>query len=244
MKQRLLLIGGSTAVGKSKFAQELSKYLKMEIISADSVQVYKDLNLGTSKPTPEEKAICNTHLVDIKNYDEKFNAFDFVISATKAIEDISRSGKLPVIVGGTGLYMEALLFSYSFNKQKENNESKYDFKLYVLNQDREKLYSKINLRVDQMIENGLIDEVKALKEKGLEKTFQSMQAIGYKEIFAYLDGELTLNEALDKMKQATRNYAKRQITWFKHMPATWIDVDTQWQESIEKIVDEFSEYKK
>ncbi len=245
MKQKLLLIGGSTAVGKSKFALNLSKHLNMEIISADSVQVYKDLNLGTSKPTIEEKNACKIHLVDIKNPNEKFNAFDFVTLATKAIQEIREKGKLPVVVGGTGLYIEALLFAYSFEKQKEKQkQSKYDFRLYVLNQEREKLYQTINNRVDKMIENGLIYEVKLLKQSGLEKTCQSMQAIGYKQIYDYLDGEIALEKALQKMKQATRNYAKRQITWFKHMPATWVDVDTQLDWALANILNEFSEYKK
>lgn len=244
MKQKLLLIGGSTAVGKSKFALELSNYLNMEIISADSVQVYKDLNLGTSKPTEEEKKQCKHHLVDIKNANEKFNAFDFVTMATSAIEKIAEQKKLPVIVGGTGLYMEALLYSYSFKKEKETKNSKYDFKLYVLNQDRQKLYEKINTRTNQMIENGLIEEVKQLKQKGIDKSCQSMQAIGYREIYSYLNGEITLQEALEKMKQATRNYAKRQITWFKHMDATWVDVDTDWNNAVDIILDYFSEYKK
>lgn len=244
MKQKLLLIGGSTAIGKSKFALELSEKLKMEIISADSVQVYKELNIGTSKPSKEEKALCPHHLIDIVDINHKFNAFDFVTYAKKCIDEIEARGNLPVIVGGTGLYIEALLFAYSFKKQKENKNSVYDYKLYLLNKDRERLYNAINARVDLMIKNGLIEEVKMLQDKGLCKDNQCYQAIGYKEILSYLNNETDLNTAIEKIKQSTRNYAKRQITWFKHMDGIWFDVDTEWEQTKNQIFEEYSEYKK
>lgn len=244
MKQKILLIGGSTAVGKSKFALNLSKFLNMEIISADSIQVYKELNIGTSKPTEEEKILCKHHLIDIIEPTKKFNAFDFVTYATKAIDEISKQNKLPVIVGGTGLYMESLLYSYTFGNLKQDKQSIYDFKLYVLNQDREILYQKINDRVDLMLKNGLVDEVKKLKEMGVDKTCQAMQAIGYKEILSYLDGETSFEDAVLKIKQATRNYAKRQITWFKHMDAKWVDVEKDLNNIEQEIIEQYKEYKK
>ena len=243
MKQKLLLIGGSTAVGKSKFALELSKKLKICLISADSIQVYRNLDIGTSKPTEAEKQQCKHYLIDIIEPTKTFNAFDFVNEARKCIEEISKKGFLPVIVGGTGLYMESLLYAYSFKKEKENNSSIYDYKLYILNQDREKLYKRINDRVDIMIKNGLVDEVKKLKELGLNENSQSMQAIGYKEILKYLNNEISLDEAIEKIKQGTRNYAKRQITWFKHMNGKWIDVDNEWDIAQKEIIDYYSEYK-
>ncbi len=243
MKQKLLLIGGPTAVGKSAFALKLAHKIKMEIISADSVQVYRELNIGTSKPSQSEKNICVHHLIDEVNFKEKFNAFDFVNLSRKYIDEITSRGNLPVIVGGTGLYMESLLYAYSFKKEKENKESVYDYNLYILNQDRQKLYDKINKRVDVMLENGLIDEVKHLKEHGLDKNDQCVQAIGYKELLEYLDNNITLNEAIEKIKQGTRNYAKRQITWFKHMNGKWIDVDENLDSAIDEIVEIYRDYK-
>ena len=238
-----MLIGGSTAVGKSKFALELSKSLKICLISADSIQVYRNLDIGTSKPTDAEKAQCEHYLIDIIKPTQTFNAFDFFNEARKCIEEILKKGYLPVVVGGTGLYMESLLYAYSFKKEKENNSSVYDYKLYILNQDREKLYKRINDRVDLMIKNGLVDEVKKLKELGLNEHSQSMQAIGYKEMLKYLNNEISLDEAIEKIKQGTRNYAKRQITWFKHMNGKWIDVDNEWDLALKEIIDYYSEYK-
>ena len=244
MKQKLLLIGGPTAVGKSDFALKLSKKLKMEIISADSVQVYKELNIGTSKPSEEEKNKCIHHLINEVSFKDKFNAFDFVNLSRKYIDEISSRGNLPVIVGGTGLYMESLLFAYSFKKEKENNESVYDYKLYVLDQDRQKLYDKINRRVDLMLEKGLLNEVKHLVEMGLNENSQSIQAIGYKELLEFLKGNISYEEAVEKIKQGTRNYAKRQLTWFRHMNGKWIDVDKDLDSALEEIIGHYSDYKK
>lgn len=244
MKQKILLIGGPTAVGKSDFALKLSQKLKMEIISADSVQVYKELNMGTSKPSQKEKEMCPHHLIDEVGYKDKFNAFDFVNLAKKYIEEIASRGNLPVIVGGTGLYMESLLFAYSFKKEKENNESVYNYNLYILNQDRQKLYNKINLRVDKMLKNGLLDEVKSLIQMGVNENSQCLQAIGYKELVAYLNNQISYEEAVEKIKQGTRNYAKRQITWFKHMDGTWVDVDENLDKVIDNIVKIYYNYKR
>ena len=140
-KTKLLIIGGCTASGKSKLALELSKLIKMEIISADSIQVYKQLEKGTSKPTIEEQKMCKHHLIDVVEPDENFNAFNFVTLAKQAIQEIYRNNKLPVIVGGTGLYIESLIYNYSFENKNENlNQSEYDYKLYVLHCERNKLY--------------------------------------------------------------------------------------------------------
>lgn len=245
IKQKLLIIGGCTASGKSKFALELTKYLNMEIISADSIQVYKHLDKGTSKPSLEEKAVCKHHLVDIVEPSDTFNAYNFVELAKDAIEKIQSQNKLPVIVGGTGLYIESLLYDYNFNKQTKNEQvSNYDYKLFVMHCERSRLYEIINKRVDKMVESGLIDEVKQLKIEGYENC-QCMQAIGYKEIFEYLNGNCDLDSAINLIKQRTRNYAKRQITWFKHMKnAEWVDTETDLDKTKENILEYFKEYKK
>lgn len=240
----LLLIAGSTAVGKSKFALELSQKLNMEIISADSAQVYRALNVGTSKPSAEDRKLCTHHLVDIKGQDETFNAFDFVTLAKAAIDEILERGNLPVVVGGTGLYMESLLFDFDFEKNR-NTKSAYNFSLYVLNQPREILYQNINSRVDQMIANGLVEEVSVLKKDGLTLENQCMHAIGYKQILAHLNGEMSLHDSIEKVKQSTRNYAKRQLTWFRHMSdAIWVNVPDEWDKTQADILEKYREYKK
>ncbi len=227
MLEKILIIGGSTAVGKSEFALTLSKKLKMEIISADSIQVYKGLKVGTSKPSEDEKKICPHHLIDIVPTNSTFNAYNFMFLSKQLITQILSRGNLPVIVGGTGLYIESLLYDYNFKKKERSNQAVYDYTLLILNQNREKLYKKINKRVDKMIQNGLVEEVKMLKESGLIENNQCSTAIGYKEILAYLNDEYSLECAIEKVKQNTRNYAKRQITWFKHMDGIWVDVDNQ-----------------
>lgn len=245
MKQ-ILLIGGPTAVGKTDFALELSKKIKMEIISADSVQVYKQLNKATSKPTEIEQKQCPHHLVDIADINENYNAYNFVVDARKVIDQIISRGNLPVVVGGTGLYMECLLYGYSFDKQKpDEKKAEYDYRLIVLNQDRKILYDKINKRVDFMIKNGLINEVKSLIKNGITEENQCMQAIGYKEIYSYILGKTNLDVALNQFKQRTRNYAKRQITWFKHMDrAEWVDVDFECEQKLKDLIEFYTKYKK
>ncbi len=211
--QKLLIIAGCTAVGKSDFAIKLSEQLNMEIISADSVQVYKGIEIATSKPTAQEKELCKHHLVNFVNPFENYNAYNFVCDAKRAIETIAKQNKLPVIVGGTGLYIDSLLYGFDFAGAK--NSPNFDFKYIFLNDNRDTIYSKINLRVDKMLEKGLIDEVKALRNIGITIDCQCMQAIGYKEIWSYLDGEMSLQDSISLMKKNTRNYAKRQLTWFR-----------------------------
>lgn len=240
--QKILVISGCTAVGKSDFALNLSKILNMEIISADSVQVYKGIEIATSKPTKEEMAQCKHHLVNFISPFETFNAYDFVENATKAIDEIAEKGKLPVIVGGTGLYIDSLLKGFDFQGSKQPPQ--YDYKYIFLNDDRANIYSKINKRVDKMMQAGLVLEVKALRKIGVNKDCQCMQAIGYKEIWEYLDGETTLETAVELMKKNTRNYAKRQVTWFKNngLAEEWFIADKD--KLINYLVQNFQEYQK
>ncbi|MBR4270961.1 MAG: tRNA dimethylallyltransferase [Clostridia bacterium] len=239
--QDLLAIGGCTAVGKSAFALKLSEYLNMEIISADSVQVYKGLEIATSKPTHKERAICKHHLVDIIGLFDTFNAYDFVKKATQAIDEIAKLNKLPVIVGGTGLYIDSLLFGFDFQSNKHQKNFDYEYIFY--NDEREKIYRRINIRVDNMIKNGLVDEVKTLRSMGVSKNEQCMQAIGYKEIGDYLEGNCSLDEAITLIKKNTRNYAKRQTTWFKNNGAVmWMTKDED--ALIKYLLNRFSQYKK
>ncbi len=240
--QKLLILAGCTAVGKSAFALELSKYINMEIISADSVQVYKGIEVATSKPTKQETLICPHHLVDIISPFEKFNAFDFVNLAKKAIIDISSRGKLPVIVGGTGLYIDSLIFGFDF-VTKEKNTPEFDYKFIFLEQNRQDLYKKIDARVDQMLSNNLVGEVKKLREIGLNLDCQCMQAIGYREIWSYLEGEIDLTTAVADIKRNTRNYAKRQITWFNHNKCERHSILNK-QELLKNLIDFYKEYKK
>lgn len=239
--QKLLIICGCTAVGKSDFALKLSNKINMEIISADSVQVYKGIEIATSKPTKQENFQCLHHLVNFISPFETFNAYDFVQNAKKAISEISKKNKLPVIVGGTGLYIDSLLYGFDFNGSKKVPD--YDYKMIFLNDERDEIYSKINLRVDKMIENGLVEEVKVLRSIGITKDCQCMQAIGYKEVYDYLDGEMTLDEAVALMKKNTRNYAKRQLTWFRNEKnkEEWLKKDSD--KLLELLTEYYFEYK-
>ncbi|MDO4487803.1 MAG: tRNA (adenosine(37)-N6)-dimethylallyltransferase MiaA [Eubacteriales bacterium] len=288
---KLIVIAGPTAVGKSAAAIALAKELNTEIISADSMQVYRGMDIGTAKVTKEEMDGVTHHLIDILDPSDKYNAYIFKELALKAAEDISSRGKIPIVCGGTGFYIQSLLYNIEFveededseirkelksygeengiealhrlleecdpeyaaqipkedikrvvrgvafyrlhgekisehNKKLEENKnnSPFDYRLFVLTDDRERLKERINRRVDQMMEAGLLNEVKELL-KTTDKTAVSMQGIGYKEIVAYLEGNCTLEEAVEQIKTGTRRYAKRQITWFKREKnAIWIDV--------------------
>ena len=240
--QKLLIIAGCTAVGKSDFALKLSQKLNMEIISADSVQVYKGIEIATSKPTKQEMEKCKHHLVDFVSPFENYNAYNFVCDAKNAIDLISKQNKLPVIVGGTGLYIDSLLYGFDFAGTK--NKPIFDFKYIFFNDNRETIYSKINQRVDKMLASGLVNEVKALRKIGVAKDCQCMQAIGYKEIWSYLEGEISLEDAVNLMKKNTRNYAKRQLTWFRQEQdkEEWLACDSE--KLIDYLVNYFAEYKK
>ena len=261
---RVIFIYGPTAVGKSSVAIELAKRINGEIISADSMQIYKHLNIGSAKVTNEEMQGIKHHLIDIKMPNEDYSASDFCTDANNAINEILSKNKTPIIVGGTGLYIKSLISGYDFggvvrNKsdiekqndfttdelynrvleldpnckidagnrrrlqrklelllngmyQHKNVAFKYDYTLFCLTDDREKIYDRINKRVDNMINDGLIDEAKYLFSLNIPNSL-AMKAIGYKELKPYVDGEMSIEECKNILKQKTRNYAKRQFTF-------------------------------
>lgn len=285
----LIILTGPTAVGKTALSIELCKAIGGEIISADCMQVYKQLDIGSAKVTPEEMQGIPHHLIDVLDPHAEFDITEFVRLAKKAMDSIYSRGKIPVICGGTGFYIQGLLYDIDFSEEDSDNsirdeynafadangnealhellkdidlesyesipannrrrviraleyyklhnakisehnklmrqkKSNYNFCYFVLNDDRAKLYDRINKRVDIMINNGLLDEVKGLKELGLTSDNMSMKGIGYAESLAYLNGECTLEEAVEAIKQNSRHYAKRQLTWFRReRDVTWLD---------------------
>ena len=288
MKEQVIVICGPTASGKTSLGIKLAKKIEGEIVSCDSMQIYKDMSIGTAKPTDEELKEAKHYLVDFVMPNERYSVAEYKKDAEYTIEQIIKSGKKPIIVGGTGLYLNSLVYGIDYpnietdlnyrqeledrvnkegleNLYKEANKidskamekissndkkrilrileiyhstgktktqleedsrkngPKYDYKIFVLNMDREKLYDRINKRVDIMIEDGLIDEVKQLLKKYKEFP-TAMQGLGYKEVVEYLENKLTKVEMIEKIKQETRRYAKRQITWFKsYENAIWLD---------------------
>ena len=266
MKTKLIVVAGPTAVGKTTLGIELAQRFNGEIISGDSQQVYRQLNIGTAKATPQEQAAAVHHLIDVRDVDESYSAYDFVNEAQIAITDIVNRGKLPIIVGGTGLYLQSLLEGYHlggqvdqeqvlayrseleqlsdlelfeqidslgieikeinrrrsiralelhrFSDNPENTETTFDPFIIGLDDERSLIYDRINTRVDKMVELGLLEEAKWLYDNYPE--VQSARGIGYKELFPYFSGEQTLDEALEKLKQNTRRFAKRQLTWFRN----------------------------
>ena len=277
-KERVLVILGPTATGKSHCAIEIAKKFHGEIISGDSMLVYRDMNIGTAKPTAAELAAVPHHLVNILPPEASFSVVDFKEQAQRLITEINQRGHLPIIAGGTGLYIKALLEDYAFNSVSEDNElrqrltreaqeqgpealhkrlaeldseaaerihphnvrrvvraleaalngeqvnqygaseSPYDALVVGLEMERGALYERINRRVDIMLEQGLEQEVRELLSRGLSPHCQSMQSIGYRQMMWYLQGTMDYEQAVEKLKQATRNFAKRQITWYKKMP--------------------------
>lgn len=302
VKKPLVILTGPTAVGKTEISIKLAKAINGEIISADSIQVYKYFDIGSAKVTKEEMDGVKHYLIDVLEPDEEFNIYVFKKLAMEAMEEIYAKGKIPIIAGGTGFYIQALLYDVEFseeegdktyrhmlekkaeiegvtsihnmlkeidpeaakeihennlkrviraleyynetgmrisehNKEQRQKESPYNFKYYVLNMDREKLYNRINMRVDIMVENGLIDEVTKLKEMGYGKELNSMQGIGYKEIRDYVDGVYDLDTAIETLKKNTRNFAKRQITWFKReKEVVWLNHEEFYNDK-DKILD-------
>ncbi len=287
MKERLLVIAGPTATGKSRCAIKAAQALHGEIISGDSMLVYQGMDIGTAKPSSEELRQAPHHLVDILPPTAGFNVVAFKERAEKLITDISRRGRLPLLVGGTGLYIRALLENYFFNgvdaeksfrqemerqaqihgntglhgrlaaldadaaRRLHPNDTRrvirameaaargesvgqssggmqYDALVFGLTMPREILYRRIDARVEQMLADGLEEEVKRLLESGVPADCQSMQAIGYRQMVWYLRGELPYAEAVAKLKQATRNFAKRQLTWYRKMPyIRWIELPAE-----------------
>lgn len=276
----LVILTGPTAVGKTELSIQLAKAIGGEIISADSMQVYRQMDIGTAKIKPEEMEGVTHYLVDVLNPDEEFNVVRFQQMAKEAMEEIYAKGKIPIVVGGTGFYIQALLYDINFEESDEDNsyrksletlldekgadylhemlakvdekaacdihknnskkviralefyhqtgqkisehneeqrakESPYNSAYFVLTNDREVLYDRINRRIDVMVEEGLLDEVTRLQEKGYDRSLVSMQGLGYKEIIAYLNGEISLDEAIYILKRDTRHFAKRQLTWFR-----------------------------
>lgn len=287
-KEKVVVILGATATGKSNCAIELAKKYHGEIISGDSMLVYRKMNIGTAKPSAEELAAVTHHLVDILPPDANFSVVDFKEQAQKLIHEINERGHLPIIAGGTGLYIKALLEDYAFNSVEENSELRarlqqlaeteggmavykklqeiapaeaerihpnnvrrviraleaamsgekinqhgaeempYDALVIGLEMERSALYNRINKRVDMMLKAGLEDEVRNLLENGVSSECQSMQSIGYRQMVWYLECGMPYEMAVDKLKQATRNFAKRQITWYKKMPyINWIKLDAE-----------------
>lgn len=283
----VIAIVGPTAVGKTALSIELAKAIDGEIINGDSMQVYKDLNIGTAKITTEEMEEIPHHLLDIKEPTESFSVADYQKLVRAKIDEIKAKGKFPIIIGGTGLYIQSVLFDYRFTEEKidqtirenyykelaeigpvamhqklasidpktaatihPNNTRRviralemaehsgvqksdkdqhlgdqplYKHRIIGLNMERELLYNRINKRVDLMMEKGLLEEVEGLYNRGI-RDVQSIKAIGYKEIYAYLDGNVTLQEAIEQLKQNSRRYAKRQLTYFRNkMNIEWYD---------------------
>ncbi|MFI3836012.1 tRNA (adenosine(37)-N6)-dimethylallyltransferase MiaA [Streptococcus equinus] len=295
-KIKLLAVVGPTAVGKTALGIELAKQFNGEIISGDSQQVYRQLDIGTAKATPEEQAEAVHHLIDVRNVDETYSVYDFVQEASAAISEIVSRGKLPIIVGGTGLYLQSLLEGYhlggqvdqekvltyrkeldllsddelfekiaeqkieipqinrrrairalelaKFGKDLENKETDYDAYLIGLNDDRQVLYDRINHRVDLMVENGVLGEAKWLYDNYRE--VQAARAIGYKELFPYFSGEDSLENCVEKLKQNTRRFAKRQLTWFRNrMAVQFYNVsETDFKTKVAEDVDRFLNDKK
>ena len=283
--QDIIVIVGPTGVGKTKLSIELAKKLDAEIINGDSVSIYKDLDIGSAKPSIEEREGIPHHLIDIREVDEDYSVFDYQKDVRKLIEEINNKGKRIIIVGGTGLYIKAALYDYNFTEgttnnlyedlsneellekiktynieelpninnrirlvrllnKLENNEEitnnkdnlLYPIKVIGLTTDRDYLYERINKRVDIMVENGLLDEINKLKDK--YKTSRVLNSgIGYKEFYDYLYNNESLENTLDKIKQDSRRFAKRQYTFFNHQfNTTWFDVDfNNFNNTIEEV---------
>ncbi len=302
-KPTVIVICGPTASGKTALSIELAKKINGEIVSADSMQIYKDMDIGSAKVTLDEMQGIKHYLIDQVYPNERYSVANYKQDSKNAIEEIIKKGKTPIVVGGTGLYIDALIYEIEYKdiaineeyrKELEKirdeqglevlyqkaleidpiamkkispndfkritrvleiyeatgktktqqeaesrlNEVPYNYKVFAIDYNREKLYERINKRVDIMIEKGLIEEVKNLLEKYLEFS-TAMQGLGYKEVKQYLDGELTKEEMIEKIKQESRRYAKRQFTWFrKNKQTIWINGEDDMQKNISIILEE------
>ncbi len=232
-RERLVVILGATSTGKSSLALTLAREFDTEIISADSMAVYRGFNVGTAKPSQAELEHVPHHLIDILDAEEKFSVGEFVRRARPIISQLNQRGKLPIVAGGTGLYIQALVEGYELDDAgkslishyKQTGELIYDVLVFGLTSERAELYDRINQRTEKMFADGLIDEVKALLASGISPTAQAMRGIGYKETVEYLQGGATLDETISKVAQATRNFAKRQLTWYRRMNyITWLKI--------------------
>ena len=304
-KQKVIVICGPTASGKTALSIELAKKIKGEIVSCDSMQIYKEMDIGTAKPTKEEMQEIPHYMINTIFPNERYSVADYKKDAKKAIREIIKKGKVPIIVGGTGLYVDSLIYEIEYpdikfdekyrqeleeqvrkdgleklyNKAKKidpeamlkissndkkrilrvleiykatgktkteqerksrEKEPEFDYLVYGLNMPREKLYERINLRVDIMIKQGLIKEVEEIYKKYNEFP-TAMQGLGYKEVVEYLEGHLTKEEMIEKIKQETRRYAKRQMTWFrKNKQTIWLDTENTKQNNLQIILEDLS----
>ena len=301
VKPKIICIGGPTGVGKTALAIKLANIFDGEIISCDSIAIYRHLNIGSAKPTMEERQMAVHHMIDIKEPNENYSVAEYMQDAKKIIDEILSKGKLPIVVGGTGLYMKGLLFPLELGKSEKDEkirekyrkiadekgghylleylrsidpksaeklhdkdiiriiraieifevtgkkksqyvtplESEFDYKLIFLTDDRKTLYERIDKRVDSMFDLGLEEEVKNLINSfSLNRQNQSMGGIGYKEFFDYFDKKISKEKLLDAIKQNSRHYAKRQITWFKAMP----NVETYDCKNQQKIIDDVKHF--
>jgi tRNA dimethylallyltransferase len=226
------VILGATSTGKSSLALTLAEKFDTEIISADSMAVYKNFNVGTAKPSKAELERVPHHLINILDAEEKFSVGEFVRRAQPIITELNLRGKIPIIAGGTGLYIQALVEGYELgagksliSHYKQTDELIYAAQVFGLTSDRAELYDRINRRTEKMFADGLIDEVKNLLASGISPNVQAMLGIGYKETVEYLQGGATLEETISKIAQATRNFAKRQLTWYRRMKyIKWLKV--------------------
>ena len=302
-KAKVIVICGPTASGKTALSVELAKKIDGQIVSADSMQIYKDMSIGTAKPSVKEMQGIKHYLIDCVLPSKRYSVADFKRDAKKAIREIVKAGKNPIVVGGTGLYLDSLIYEIEYSNiefdkdyrnmleeraQKEGleqlyneamkidpeatkkinpndkkritrvleiyhatgktkteqeadsrkNEPEFDYKVYAINWEREELYNRINKRVDLMIEEGLIEEVKNLLDK-YDEFPTSMQGLGYKEVAQYLQGKYTKKEMIEKVKQESRRYAKRQITWFrKNKQTTWLQGENGIQYNLRIVLEE------
>ena len=305
MKEKVIVICGPTASGKTALSIELAKQINGEVVSADSMQIYKDMTIGTAKPTTEEMQGIKHYLIDFVSPDKRYSVAEYKNDATNAIEEIISKGKTPIVVGGTGLYVNSLIYEIEYPSveldmnyrkkleeiaEKEGlyrlyemamkvdklamkkispndkkricrvleiyhatgktktqieiesraNKPKYDYLVFGISMDREKLYERINKRVDIMIEDGLIDEVKKVLNK-YDDFPTAMQGLGYKEVVEYINGDTTKEEMIEKIKMETRRYAKRQLTWFRRYDnITWIDGLDDIQKNVNIIWEEYN----
>ncbi|MFB1081021.1 tRNA (adenosine(37)-N6)-dimethylallyltransferase MiaA [Jeotgalibacillus sp. JSM ZJ347] len=302
MNKKVIVIAGPTAVGKTELSIRLSKAMNGEVINGDAMQVYRRLNIGTAKIKPEEMQGVPHHLFDILDPDQVFSAADYQRAVRKKISEIHDRGAIPVLTGGTGLYIQSVLYDYNFSdkgkdpdirtrleeahqqgidlhkklsvvdqdsaadihpnnvrrviraleiiestgmtpaelKSLQKPEAIYDHELIGLDMDRDHLYQRINKRVDLMIDEGLVQEVKSLYEDGI-RNVTSVQAIGYKELYDYFDGKTTYNEAIESIKQNSRRYAKRQLTWFRNkMDFKWFNMTENREKKIKEIINYFA----
>ena len=224
-REKVLIILGATAAGKSSLGIKLAEILQTEIISADSMAVYKNFDIGTAKPSADELKKIPHHLINILEPQEKFSVAEFVRRASKIITEINLRGKIPIVVGGTGLYIQALVEGYRFSdigKSREsffaeNKKLLYNALVVGLTMNRAELYRRIDERTKKMFDSGLVEEVQRLLATGVSTKDPAMSGIGYKEVAEYLQGKTNLEETILKVSQATRNFAKRQLTWYRRM---------------------------